>query len=56
MLRRRRRPGKFSRRYKIAIEFRRKIQVEIGGHLVTVKGNVENGIVSIGTVYIPWTR
>jgi hypothetical protein len=33
-----------------------KIQVEVGGHLVTVKGNVENGIVNIGTVYIPWTR
>ncbi|MGA7384107.1 MAG: hypothetical protein WBW81_05285 [Methylocella sp.] len=33
-----------------------KIQVEVGGHLVTVKGNVENGNVNIGTVYIPWTR
>jgi len=33
-----------------------KIQVEVGGHLVTVRGNVENGIVNIGTVYIPWTR
>jgi hypothetical protein len=32
-----------------------KIQVEVGGHLVTVKGRVANGIVNIGTVYIPWT-
>jgi hypothetical protein len=32
-----------------------KIQVEVGGRLVNVKGHVANGIVNIGTVYIPWT-
>jgi hypothetical protein len=33
-----------------------KIQVEVEGNMVTVKGRVYNGIVNIGTVYIPWTR
>jgi hypothetical protein len=32
------------------------IEVKIGQHLVTVTGRVDNGIVNIGTVYIPWTR
>ncbi|MGH6813655.1 MAG: hypothetical protein ACREDM_15380 [Methylocella sp.] len=33
-----------------------KIQVNVVGHMVTIKCNVDNGIVNIGTVYIPWTR
>ncbi len=32
------------------------IQVEIGGQSVTVRGRVHNGIVNIGTVFIPWTH
>jgi len=32
------------------------IEVKVGQLLVTVTGHVDNGIVNIGTVYIPWTR
>jgi hypothetical protein len=32
------------------------IEVKVGRHLLTVTGHVDNGIVNIGTVYIPWTR
>jgi hypothetical protein len=32
------------------------IQVEIGGQTVTVRGRVYNGIINIGTVFIPWAH
>jgi|GEM_PF-3761463 len=31
------------------------IEVKVWQRLVTVTGHVDNGIVNIGTVYIPWT-
>ena len=30
------------------------IQVEVGRHSVTVRGNVADGVVNIGTAFIPW--
>ena len=33
-----------------------KMEIRIGDHLITVKGRVSNGIINIGTVYIPWNQ